>query len=339
MKKSLLRNAFVLSILVFGTVGWLSSCSDNSVKPETVDPSQPTGVTAVRVDTTTADLTWTASTDNVVVAGYNVYRGDTIGAVLAGITPINSFTDTGLVPGLVYRYSVEAFDCFNNLSLRSPLSDSIIPPGPPPSDSSILGSAVGFALLAGTTITNVVSVGTVITGDVGLSPGTAITGFPPGVYASAGNPHVNDAAANQAKVDLTNAYLFLESRAPGASVAGNIGGQTLAPGTYTSNSTLAISSGDLTLDAGGNANAVFIFQIASALTVTSGRQVILAGSAQAKNVYWQVGSDATLGTTAQFKGNILALTSITLNTDARLDGRAFARNGAVTLDENIVTKP
>jgi len=151
--------------------------------------------------------------------------------------------------------------------------------------------------------------------------------------------HVDDALANQAKLDLTEAYLFLAGRAPGASVSGNIGGQTLAPGTYTSNSTLAISSGDLTLDAQGNENAIFIFQIASALTVTTGRQVILAGGAQAKNVYWQIGSAATLGTYSFFKGNILALDAITMQTGANLEGRAFARNGALALDNNIITKP
>lgn len=337
MKKSLIRNAscaLALSFLGFGMVGWLAGCSDNSVGPETVAPSQPTSVTATQVDSTAVDLTWIASTDNVCVAGYNVYRGP----VLIGNTPINSYRDTGVVSGSTYVYSVEAFDCFTNLSARSTPPESVTTPGPSPSDSAILRSAAVFAILAGTTITN--TGGTVITGDVGLSPGSSVTGFPPGtIIPATGNPHINDAAAYQAKVDLTTAYLDLAGRAPGASVAGNIGGQTLAPGTYTSSSTLAISSGDLTLNAGGNANAVFIFQVASALTVTSDRQVILAGNAQAKNVYWQVGSAATLGTGSDFMGNILALDAITLQNGAQLDGRAFARNGAITLDANVVTKP
>jgi hypothetical protein len=122
-------------------------------------------------------------------------------------------------------------------------------------------------------------------------------------------------------------------------VAGNLGGQTLAPGLYTSTSSLEISSGDLTLDALGDSTAVWIFQMASTLTTTSGRQVILSGGAQAGNIFWQVGSSATLGTTSVFKGNILALTSIAMNTGATLDGRALARNGEVALDANTITVP
>jgi len=165
-----------------------------------------------------------------------------------------------------------------------------------------------------------------------------VVGFPPGKVA--GTIRKNDPTANQAKLDLTTAF----NDAAGRTVApvtnsGNIGGQTLAPGLYKSASSLAISSGDLTLDAQGNANAVWIFQIASTLTVTSGRQVILAGGAQAKNIFWQVGTSATLGTTSILKGNILADQSITLNTGATLDGRALTRIAAVTLDGSTVTKP
>jgi hypothetical protein len=148
---------------------------------------------------------------------------------------------------------------------------------------------------------------------------------------------LGDPAAAQAQLDLTTAYNDAAGRTVGAiTVAGNLGGQTLTPGLYKSTSSLEISSGDLTLDAQGDANAVFIFQMGSTLTTTSSRQVILSGGAKAANIFWQVGSSATLGTGSVFKGNILALTSITLTTGATLQGRALARNGAVTLDSNTV---
>jgi hypothetical protein len=199
-----------------------------------------------------------------------------------------------------------------------------------------LGSASRFAVLAGSTVT---SAGiTTVTGDLGSGPGTAVEGFPPGTVS--GTIHAGDPVAAQAEADLTTAYDDAAGRtSTPITVAGNIGGQTLAPGLYKSTSSLAISSGDLTLDAQGDANAVFIFQMASTLTTTSGRQVILRGGAKASNVYWQVGSSATLGTTTLFEGTILAQISITLQTGATLHGRALARIGAVTLDANSVTIP
>ena len=200
----------------------------------------------------------------------------------------------------------------------------------------VLGSATTFEVLAGSTVTS--TGGTTVNGDLGLSPGTAVTGFPPGFVNGA--IHAGDAAAAQAQLDLTTAYNDAAGRTVGAvTVAGNLGGQTLTPGLYKSTSSLEISSGDLTLDAQGDANAVFIFQMASTLTTTSGRQVILSGGAKAANVYWQVGSSATLGTTSVFKGNILALTSITVTTGATVEGRLLARNGAVTLGANVLTIP
>lgn len=207
-------------------------------------------------------------------------------------------------------------------------------PGPAGEGPDLL-TAEDFAILAGSTVTNTGN--SVVDGDLGLSPGTSVTGFPPGVVN--GTQHITDATAAQAQLDLTAAYLDLEGRTGGTIVAGNIGGQTLSPGIYKSTSSLAVSSGELTLDAGGNADAVFIFQIASTLDLTPGRQVILAGGAQAKNIFWQVGSSATLDTTSVFKGSILALTSITVNTGADVEGRLLARNGAVTIDDNAVVVP
>jgi hypothetical protein len=199
-----------------------------------------------------------------------------------------------------------------------------------------LDCAAGFAILAGSTVTNTGP--TIISGgDLGLSPGSAVTGFPPGTI-SGGVIRINDVVANNAKTCLTTAYNDAAGRTTAPiTVSGNIGGQTLAPGLYKSTSTLAISSGDLTL--AGPADAVWIFQIASTLTTTAGRQIILSGGAQAKNIFWQVGTSATLGTTSVFQGNILADQSITLETGAMLNGRALTRIAAVSLDSNKVTKP
>jgi hypothetical protein len=198
----------------------------------------------------------------------------------------------------------------------------------------VLATAANFAVLAGPTVTSIGA--TTVNGDLGVSPGAAVTGFPPGLVN--GTTHAGDSAAAQAQLDLTTAYNDAAGRTVGAvTVAGNLGGLTLTPGLYKSTSSLEISSGDLTLDAQGDANAVFIFQMASTLTTTAGRQVILSGGAKAANVFWQVGTSATLGTTSVFKGTIMADQSITLTTGATLDGRALARIAAVTLDANIIT--
>src|SRR5207244_1053080 len=162
--------------------------------------------------------------------------------------------------------------------------------------------------------------------------------FPPGTVN--GTIHAGDPAVAQAQLDLTTAYNDAAGRTVGAIlVAGNLGGRTLTPGLYTSTSSLEISSGDLTLDAQGDTNAVFIFQMASTLTTTSARQVILSGGAKAANVFWQVGSSATLGTGSVFKGNILALASITVTTGGAVEGRLLARTAAVTLNSNIIAPP
>jgi hypothetical protein len=189
-----------------------------------------------------------------------------------------------------------------------------------------------FSVLAGSTVTNTGS--TVVSGDVGVSPGTAVTGFPPGL--AGGTIHIADGAASLAQATLTAGYIDAAGRAGGTAVAGDLVGKTLTAGVYTSTSSLA-NSGDLTLDAQGNPDAVFIFQISSTLTTGSGSHVVLANGATACNVFWQVGSSATLGTNSVFKGNILALTSITITTGVNLEGRALARNGAVTLDTDVIT--
>jgi hypothetical protein len=200
----------------------------------------------------------------------------------------------------------------------------------------VLGAAAHYGVLAGSTVTSIGT--TTVNGDLGVSPGSAVTGFPPGNVNGAID--AANTAAGLGEAALTVAYNDAKGRtlAP-ISVAGNLGGQTLAPGLYKSTSSLEVSSGDLTLDAQGDANGVFIFQIASTLTTTAGRQVILSGGAKAANVFWQVGSSATLATTTVFKGTIMADQSITLNTGATLDGRALARIGAVSMDSNTITIP
>jgi hypothetical protein len=198
----------------------------------------------------------------------------------------------------------------------------------------VLGSTSTYSVLGASTVTSTGP--TVVNGDLGLSPGTAVTGFPPGQVV--GNTHVADGPAGVAQNDLTTAYLDAQGRTIPTVVAGDLGGTTLAPGLYKSTSSLGIT-GVVTLDAQGNPNAVFIFQISTALTTATGSQVKLVNGAQAANIFWQVGSSATLGTYSLFNGTILAQASIMLTTGAALNGRALARTGAVTLDSNTITNP
>jgi hypothetical protein len=201
-------------------------------------------------------------------------------------------------------------------------------------NSVILGSTSTLAVLAGASVTSTGA--TVITGNMALSPGSSIGGFPPGILN--GVQHINDATSDQAKLDLTVAYDDLAGRTSTdiVTLSGNIGGLTLTPGLYKSTSSLAISSGDLTFDAKGNSNAIFVIQIATTLTTTSDRKVILSGGALASNIFWQVGSSATFGTTSVFKGNVLVMQSITMNTGATIDGRLLARTGSITMAGNTI---
>jgi len=204
-----------------------------------------------------------------------------------------------------------------------------------------LGSACGFGILGGSTVTNSSVVGptnTHVTGDVGVSPGTAITGFPPGTLT--GTLEAGDAAAATAQGDLTTAYNYAAAAPGGAVLPADIGGETLVPGVYKTTSaqpSLGIT-GPVPLTLSGN--GVYIFQIVSTLTTAANNSdVILSGGAQSGNVFWQVGSSATLGTSTTFEGIIMAQASISLDTDATLDGSALARTGAVTLLSNKVNVP
>jgi hypothetical protein len=197
-----------------------------------------------------------------------------------------------------------------------------------------LGTATSFAVLAGTTVTNIGPSG--VFGDLGVSPGAAVVGFPPGRVMN-GAQHAGDAVALQAQSDLTTAYGDAAGRGPATVVSSDLGGQTLAPGVYKAASALGLT-GTLTLDAQGDPDSVFVFQAGSTLITASGSTVQLIGGAQACNVFWQVGSSATLGTYTTFVGSILALTSATVRTGATVAGRVLARNGQVSLDSNIITR-
>jgi len=288
--------------------------------------------------------TFTVMNGTTVVAGAVTYTG-----------LIATFTPTGnLLSGTTYTVKITtgaqnpagvslANDYIWTFSTKSTL-------GPLGVDLKTVGH---FGIIAGVGVTNAAGFSEIHDMDCGISPGvrSSFTGFPPAIIVN-GSIFASDDIAPpgvpamliQAKQDLTDAYLFAEAASSPApvTVAGDQGGKTLAPGIYKSTSTLLIQSGDLTLDAQGDANAVWIFQIASDFTTVGGAggNVILTGGAQAKNVYWQTGRSATIGDYTNFKGTILALTSITMNSHATAQGRMLARNGAVVLTStNIITKP
>jgi LPXTG-motif cell wall-anchored protein len=194
-----------------------------------------------------------------------------------------------------------------------------------------LGTAGSFSVLAGSTVTNTGA--STLAQNLGVHPGSAAPGFPPGLVS--GETHLGDAVALQAQSDLTTAYTDAAGRTPFTSVASELGGTTLTPGVYRVGA--AQLTGTLTLNAQGNSQAVFIFQISSALTTASNSKVVFTDGNSSCNVFWQITSSATLGTGTAFIGNIMALTSITMATGATLEGRALARNGTVTLDDNVIT--
>src|ERR1700730_8016303 len=277
-------------------------------------------------------FTLTSGTPPVAVAGTVTYD---VPSHVATFTPTNPLALSTLYTATI---TTGAQDLFGNplasddvwTFTTSAVACSAIPP---------IGTACSFGILGGSTVTNS-GVSTFVTGDVGVWPGTAITGFGVGGGTITGTFHAGDAVAQTAQGDLTVAYNYAAGVAGGAILTADIGGQTLAAGVYKTTSaqpSLGIT-GNLTLT--GNANSVFIFQIVSTLTTAAGNsQVILGPGVQAKNVFWQVGSSATLGSTTLFQGDIMAQASISLGTGATLNGRALARTGAVTLLSNKVNVP
>jgi hypothetical protein len=238
--------------------------------------------------------------------------------------------DGGLSPGTTYTYAVTA-SLGNWVSpATATFQGSTTGTAPVP-----LGTAASFAVLAGSTITNTGL--TAINGDLGLSPGTSVTGFPPGQVS--GDTHVADSIALQAKADLTAAYINAAARPVSATIPVELGGTTQTPGVYDSPAGTFGITGTLTLDAQGDPNAVFIFKAASTLITAAASNVSLVNGAKASNVFWVVGSSATLGAGSTLQGSVLALTSITVTTGTAINGRALARNGAVTLDTDLITDP
>jgi hypothetical protein len=211
--------------------------------------------------------------------------------------------------------------------------------GPSSSFAQIsLGTAQSFAVLGSSTVTNTGL--TSVTGDLGVSPGTAVTGFLPGVVTG-GAIHAGDTAAAQAQADVTTAYNAATSTACKVDLTGqDLGSLTLTPGVYCFASS-AFLTGTLTLNFQGNPSAFFLFKMGSTLTTASDSKVVLINAVNTTcppNLYWQVGSSATFGTGSSFAGNVIALASITMTTNVQLNGRALARNGAVTMDTNAVTQ-
>ena len=200
-----------------------------------------------------------------------------------------------------------------------------------------LGAAGSFGVLVGASVPNTGL--TVIDGDLGVSPGMSVTGFPPGTLSGGGSLHINDALAVQAQAALADAYAAVAAQPVSRpAITGNLGGQTLGPGVHASDATLAIT-GTLTLDAGGDPGAIFVLRAGSTLNSAAASQVVLQGGAQACNVYWQVGTSVTLAAASSFSGTILATGSLTLGAGMTIAGRALARDGDVTMDSTTITVP
>ena len=284
-------------------------------------------------------INWTP--DIGVVSGYNIYRGT--GATGApGDNSLNnspivgsSFTDYSVFPGIVYNYEVTAV--LNGIESADSLSvvSSPVPFDPTPviggTSSFNLGNAIGFGVLAATTITNVPGTFTKISGDLGLYPGTSITGFE-APAALQGSYHIADLVAGAGQMSANIAFVAGNALPGAVTVPADLGGLELGPGVYNVATSEAIT-GTLVLNAGGNPNAVWIFQIGSTLTTASSNSnIALFGGAQASNVIWLVGSSATLGTNTNFVGTIISLASISVNTIVNVDGRLWSLTGAITLD-------
>jgi len=314
--------------LLCPNIAVISATFSKAMNPATINTS-----TFTLTDPTGANVAGTVTLDSTGMIA-------TLLPPAASLTPSTTFTAT---------VTTGAADTFgNHLAANSVATFTTSAPCllPPPSG---LASSCGFGILASTP--HVANTGpTVVTGDIGIFPAAAITGFPPGTNTTgAPGQHRGDAVAQtalgDAQVAFTNAMNSGGGPSVGIALTADIGGQTLPPGVYIASTALGIT-GTLTLDGSTNPNGVWIFKVGSALTTAAGglgnppaSQVVLIGGAQAHNVFWVLGSSGTLGTNSIMEGTILAQASVTLGTQARLDGRAVALTGAINLDSNPVNVP
>ena len=354
---------FLVILFVSLTIGCGDSEGNGDINPATVPPTVTlptpsggaTGVcpNAVIISATFSEAmnpaTISASTftltspGGVSVSGTVTYAAATNIATFtpASALSLNTVYTATITTGVVNAFGIHLAANFV-WSFTTALT-ACVPPSPPPPPPggglSPLGTACVFGILGATP--SISSTGpTNVTGDLGVWPAASIVGFPPGTLT--GTKHAGDAVAQTAQGNLTVAYNNFAATTGGAVLPADIGGLTLPTGVYRTTSaqpTLGIT-GNLTLDGGGNPNSVWIFQIVSTLTTAAGNShIILINNADAHNVFWQVGSSATLGTNTIFEGTLMAQASITLTTGATLNGRALARTGAVTMDSNPVNVP
>jgi hypothetical protein len=277
-------------------------------------------------------ITWAASPSPI--SGYNVYRDGSNFALNNSPITEPTYTDNSVFPGNTYSYDVTAvlngIESADSLTIVSPP----VPFGYTPLTLDF-GVASSFGLLAASTITNVPGTDTIVAGNIGIYPGTSITGFEAPVQVE-GDIHLADYAAGYAQSAVTATFVAGMGLTAGATMSGDIGGQRLTPGVYSRSSSLAIT-GVLVLDAQANPEAVWIFQIGSTLTTANeNSNIVIVGGGQACNVFWLVGSSATLGSDTTFIGNIIAYASITVGIGASVQGRLAARSGAISLNGNEI---
>jgi len=202
-----------------------------------------------------------------------------------------------------------------------------------------LGVASTYAILASDAVSSTMTPGTVVTGDIGITPGmgTGATGFPPGKQIGAS--HVGDSAGALAKEAMIAAYKDAVARAGANDLPKDLSGLTFTPGLYKSTTPVTIEKGSVTLDAKGAENAIFIFRTEADFTTGNDTKIVLTGGAKASNVFWTVGAAATLGSSSKLMGTLLATTTVTLKTGASVDGRLLAQGASVALDASVITVP